>query len=1269
MTPTACEPDSVDFLARTATRALLTSGLQAQLALQNPSWESVASWSASLSTIVAVPREVDASTSEMAAAVAVEVLGAMKNLNMPASQSLVALAIDYILTAQQQSIQAAHSSSSQHDTQRNSTSENLVSLLGQVVSSTMVAGQLPDNITQTNYRIASIVFPPSGDIPVSRSHASPLFVPFSKLEAALGIIPSSVQIAALTSSASVGVNLVSSAAGNAPTLNATSRYSSNPLFVQYDRRICDGENGSSAMKTFIFSLQHFSPQNSVSANGSKSEFELRQYVRCKTGSVTSSQFQCPPVGDNQTVPCDGTHEYAIAVTCARAITTPQCTPLKSTTGQNMFNFHCSMLNATESFTICECKMDCRTPSPLSSHSRHLQESTSIREGLQEYGVMGVASLLLGSVSGLELTLASAKQFNSVQALKATLLISLTFVVLWSSLFGFKAIIDIAQKKLSSEVPGQQSKKAMSRVAPQLDGLHDENMDGIVSAYIRACVLPKSIASRGSWPSRMLETMLTMHPLLKCFHGRDCDDDDFKRTMTLLQYLTQQSYAFFMMAFLYNIQFPMDDGSCSTLTTQAACLYRRSAFNPRTTKCLWALLPMNRTRAHNFSDFTAGTGSAYLTMTNISIERSKEDIFVCEWSSPTYDVYTYILLTIFVMVMSLPVGVFLDYVFTSVVFAPTATDLKPVAGVRAQSGSTTGMRDDASGSKTGVRAAGVSKGSSARRSVRMLDSTDLQSIHEEVRRKTVFTSIVAIPESIKRARLLAAVKMHNKKAIILLTDRLRTQARALSQVPRTIDRLESDLIQLRDSLATAADRMSLEVAWGLRGDVLTEDSKARYKELIDAAEKRATKLLEDVDGLASVIAGTKLLRQFFGECLGSDLAKTAILENQFEFSEVQSTRIVSWGMKCFAIAGVLVVNLCCMYGCLIYGYTKGHAWQTQWHSSATFALVTQILFYDATTVFVLHFLIPELIRRDAWEAETKIEQLISGVCVSHSADGISQSNINCANMAAYFSPAMRVAERRSELMESALVLMYATQKTGPPESVVSTGQARSTHETIHVTSARAFFVSSLAVCSVHLNIIWQSFAASPTYIQVPLLFLSQSLTLTALMSMGAWVTHSIRNICILTAVFVAAVLVYICWFYPQELQHLIFPIKKGVRAEPVEEHNSDPIPKDVWKGTHLLQPWSLPSQVASALSDQFSSLRRRPFDFSQFIIFARNDVNAILLRRCSVHCCQIFILGVSDIQLNPIFIFIAALVYGLNFRLLVYGVFYFCTSAVVEFDAI
>ena len=126
---------------------------------------------------------------------------------------------------------------------------------------------------------------------------------------------------------------------------------------------------------------------------------------------------------------------------------------------------------------------------------------------------------------------------------------------------------------------------------------------------------------------------------------------FQRRMLLFRYLTLLIFGCFVMATFYNIQYVQDDGSCPMFTTMAACLQKTLPFNSRQTKFEWE-----------------ASGYSWSNITTSPV------LLKCVFNSPKYELWQFLLFSVLVSLISIPVQLVLFSLFDGVILAPTSSDI-------------------------------------------------------------------------------------------------------------------------------------------------------------------------------------------------------------------------------------------------------------------------------------------------------------------------------------------------------------------------------------------------------------------------------------------------------------------------------------------------------------------------------------------------------------------------------------------------------------------
>jgi hypothetical protein len=98
------------------------------------------------------------------------------------------------------------------------------------------------------------------------------------------------------------------------------------------------------------------------------------------------------------------------------------------------------------------------------------------------------------------------------------------------------------------------------------------------------VLPSVFRAKAGL-TRFWEEVSKSHRYLLLFTTSG-EDGDKKRMLTGLHLLTVQSMLMFILAVFYDIQYPQDDGACSTYEDERSCLKPNSVLDSSNHLCQW-----------------------------------------------------------------------------------------------------------------------------------------------------------------------------------------------------------------------------------------------------------------------------------------------------------------------------------------------------------------------------------------------------------------------------------------------------------------------------------------------------------------------------------------------------------------------------------------------------------------------------------------------------------------------------------------------------------
>jgi hypothetical protein len=189
-------------------------------------------------------------------------------------------------------------------------------------------------------------------------------------------------------------------------------------------------------------------------------------------------------------------------------------------------------------------------------------------------------------------------------------------------------------------------------------------------------------------------------------------------------------------------------------------------------------------------------------------------------------------------------------------------------------------------------------------------------------------------------------------------------------------------------------------------------------------------LASINKLPRSMSGAELMKLFFMDMMGNSTIQARILKATVSEGVLTKKRVVTWGMKCSVIAGLVIVNLFFVYSCLLYAADRDLGWQYAWLWNAMINIAVELILGPCFEAFVLDCLIPGTIADEVEVAKVEVTRQVQRLC--HPArNSITGTPLLVDRpfpdlQSKYFYCSRVVAEKRSDLMESALVHGFETK---------------------------------------------------------------------------------------------------------------------------------------------------------------------------------------------------------------------------------------------------
>ena len=181
-----------------------------------------------------------------------------------------------------------------------------------------------------------------------------------------------------------------------------------------------------------------------------------------------------------------------------------------------------------------------------------------------------------------------------------------------------------QKKVSNEtsiVPG--------------NGANDKSISIIMKEYIDS-YLPY-VYREGTRTEQLSRQLLLNHKYFSIFTNTKNSIDKTSKWIDGFHVLSMVSANMFILAMLFDLRYPADDGSCATYDNETDCLYRKTIFS---TYCDW--------------------------------EPSSSP---CTFSKPKFDLVSVVTLAWLQLIISVPIRTIVHYLFDNIIYAATNSTIE------------------------------------------------------------------------------------------------------------------------------------------------------------------------------------------------------------------------------------------------------------------------------------------------------------------------------------------------------------------------------------------------------------------------------------------------------------------------------------------------------------------------------------------------------------------------------------------------------------------
>jgi hypothetical protein len=455
---------------------------------------------------------------------------------------------------------------------------------------------------------------------------------------------------------------------------------------------------------------------------------------------------------------------------------------------------------------------------------------------------------------------------------------------------------------------------------------------------------------------------------------------------VLDMITIQSMLMFLLALLYDLQAPQNDGSCDNFSIAAACTERKSLLDPTQSYCTW----------------NAETQS-------------------CSYETPKFSLQVGLYCAILVSLVTGFAMVPLDLLFR-ILYSPSEATVRAKLAAASLSSTVGPMR------KGGRKAA-----------VAVQPKSDLLLKVEEEYRNHGKTALVVknIPEHTQDAYLKAKIFVHEALHGHAFDSQHKRGGHNIGA--HTSPGLLGELSLQRQKLQLKELHV-FDAAWGLEGlfehDLMDDaDHHSRLTAKLDligheitVVEKESSFHIHRLAECSDEQKGVELLQLFVLDLLGRDSIAARILRAKME-EDFEDMVVVSKSAKVLAVVVVVCLNLFFAYYVMLRGVEQGVAWQRAFVVSVIVQWLVEALLFETIECLYVNCLLPSMASRDVQRVYETLNEAILHLAESLFVHSYNNTSASILNAPQYLFVSTTVSKAFPKLMESMLISAYRTYLPG------------------------------------------------------------------------------------------------------------------------------------------------------------------------------------------------------------------------------------------------
>lgn len=566
-----CRSNSTELEASQSAKHLLLASLSNVTSGSHAveSAENVQAWVSVLSELTQNPYQLTPSSSGTALDIASNILAASSRVEIPYSAIQGVLGAIDLASQATTSVRPGRRLSTDEATSANLNLANktatLLGTFANIVTSQMYPGQPQVDIMLSSFAMTLHVLSSQSQI-----SSSSLVLPIPAVEQAAGRDAPLVTVGGTTGNVKVSAVSIKSRVYRNSGMNYTS-----DIMRVHTTAVSSSSKRSSLNSEVLVILQNNRVTEFISVKSNETFVS-----QCKRGVKELPTYTCHVSNFVITHNCTGEAESLIS-SCPSIEQASSCS---SASVGALGSSACRLISYTATNTTCACKLQ---QTKAVRVRRRLQGSaaTEAADAFEETGLVDAVSMTTYIAGQFAATLAAATQFNSVESLEKVMTVIVMFAALWGG--GLVLLCFLYWQDQAGSV-ATIKEKLMKQISGPAQGEGEGSSAGnelknYLVTYIGA-VFP-SVFSSKSLLQRFRAEISNNHPYLNVFFKtKNMSEND--RTLTGIKLMTIQTFLMFLLALLYDLQAPDDDGTCAHFVTQETCLARKSMLDHQQTYCQW-----------------------------------------------------------------------------------------------------------------------------------------------------------------------------------------------------------------------------------------------------------------------------------------------------------------------------------------------------------------------------------------------------------------------------------------------------------------------------------------------------------------------------------------------------------------------------------------------------------------------------------------------------------------------------------------------------------